>query len=329
MSNYNVGDMIKLTRQAIGMSQEELSDGICSVQTLSRIENGKVSVKKKVYQQLMERMGRDGNKNYSVLSTDDFDVLDIMVEVNNAIFYKEYELAEKKLEVLKTSLSLKEDINYIFVKECEIIIDGGLGRISKQEELEYLEELISITVPNYKEYLYKAYPFLHEEIILLMNIGNVYGNLGEREMAIDIYYMLIRSMNTGYMKREDSVQLITILISNAARFYGGMGQRDTAIAMCWNAIKKAKQNRLYTVLPKCYGEIAWNMMKQIEDGVREASDKELCRQYLRQGYATAVLSNQKWLANANESIYKKFFEEDIYCLSHSPNIESLGSSPSN
>ena len=62
MSNYNAGDMIKLTREAMGITQEELCDTICSVQTLSKIENGKVKVKKATYQQLMEKMGRNGAK---------------------------------------------------------------------------------------------------------------------------------------------------------------------------------------------------------------------------------------------------------------------------
>ena len=48
----------QLTTQVIGMSQETLCENICSVQTLSRIENGKVNVKRDIYSMLMERMGR-------------------------------------------------------------------------------------------------------------------------------------------------------------------------------------------------------------------------------------------------------------------------------
>lgn len=312
MSNYNVGDMIRLTRQAIGMSQEELADNICSVQTLSRIENGKVKVKKKIYQQLMEKMGRNGTKNYSVLSTENFDVLDIMVQVDNALFRKEYAYAEEKLNILKDFLSMDKEINYLYVKECEIMIDSGLHRISTEEELEELEKLAMLTIPNYKELLYKVYPFMRREILLLMNIGSAYGELGQKKMAIDIYFMLIRSMNMGYMRRKDSVQLTIILISNAARYYGSLGNRNAAIRMSWNAIRKAKKHQLYSVLPKCYGEIAWNMMKQIEDGDRDVSEKALCRQYLRQGYAVAVLSKQNHYANIIRNVYGDFFKEEIY-----------------
>ena len=33
MANYKAGDVIRLTRNAVGMTREELSDGICSVET--------------------------------------------------------------------------------------------------------------------------------------------------------------------------------------------------------------------------------------------------------------------------------------------------------
>lgn len=329
MSNYKVGDIIRLTRQAMGMSQEELCADICSVQTLSRIENGKVSVKRKTYQQLMERMGRDGKKNYSRLATEDFEMMDIMEEVNTAIFRHDYKEAEKRLEVLKDALSMEVEINYIFVKECEAIIDARLKRISKEEELEILEELLELTLPDYKKYLDKVYPFMHEEIIHLMNIAGLYGELGEDKLAINIYYMLIRSMNVGYMKLEDSIQITIMLISDIARIYGGSGERDRAIAMCWNAIVKAKKNRLYTVLPKCYGEIAWNMMKQIKNGERSEIDVEVCKQYLRQGYAVAVLSKQNHYANIIQKVYMDFFAEDIYCFSQGTNGDFSGSSPRN
>ena len=90
MSNYNVGDIIRLTRQSVEMSQEELSDGICSVQTLSRIENGKVNVKKETYRKLMERMNRNGLKNYSILALEEFDSLERMRKINNLMFRREF-----------------------------------------------------------------------------------------------------------------------------------------------------------------------------------------------------------------------------------------------
>ena len=58
MSNYRAGDIIRMTREFVGMSREELSDEICSVQTLYRIESGKTRVKRELYARLMAKMER-------------------------------------------------------------------------------------------------------------------------------------------------------------------------------------------------------------------------------------------------------------------------------
>ena len=306
MANYNAGDMIRLTRQSLGISQEELSDTICSVQTLSRIENGKVSVKRKIYRQLMERMGRNGEKSYCTLTVEDFDMLDYKVKADTAIYRKYYEEAEECLNKLKPFLDLEDNIVNIQVyRRRECIINYQLKRITKEEFLRQLEELIGLTVKDYEKLLDKVYPFMNEEVQLLMNIASAYSYSGNFEKAIRIDYMLIRSLNKGYMGPKDSIQLKVMLICCIAKYYGELGEHQRAIEMSRNAIHKAKSNHLITILPNAYGEIAWNMMQQIENGSRDKNDLYLCKRYLRQGYAAAAMAKQ----NTNKNITKKYYEE--------------------
>ena len=316
MSNYNIGDIIQLTRQSIGMSQEELSDGICSVQTLSRIENGKVSVKKNTYQQLMERMGRNGQKNYSVLKVEEFDVLEVMRETQNLIFRKEYTEAEKQLDKLKKVLDLKEVINIQYIMRKEAVIRYRKGYISKEEYLKELEKTISLSISDYRQYIDKIYPFTAEEVSTLMNIASAYGELEKNEIAISIYNMLLNSLNTGYMEKNKAIPFTLILIHGAARMHGGEGRYQIAIQMCWNAIHISKQYHLFTILPNAYGEISWNMMKQIEKGEREEKEKEEVKKIMRQGYAAAALSKQHVIGDVIKNQYYKYFDEDIYASSN-------------
>ena len=67
MPDYKIGDIVRLTRQSIGMTQEELCEGICEPQTISNIENGKTNPKRKIIKQLMERMGRNPDKSYAFM----------------------------------------------------------------------------------------------------------------------------------------------------------------------------------------------------------------------------------------------------------------------
>lgn len=43
MGEYSKAAVIKYTRKAVGMTQEELSEGICEPVTLSRYENGQLN----------------------------------------------------------------------------------------------------------------------------------------------------------------------------------------------------------------------------------------------------------------------------------------------
>ena len=56
MGVYKIGDIIKYTRLSKGMTQEELSDGICTTESLSRMENGHITPKREVYMALMMKM---------------------------------------------------------------------------------------------------------------------------------------------------------------------------------------------------------------------------------------------------------------------------------
>lgn len=65
----------------MGLSQEAISEGICSVETFSRIERGKTKIKGDTYKKIMERLERNTDKFYAVCSGEDVDLLDDVAEL--------------------------------------------------------------------------------------------------------------------------------------------------------------------------------------------------------------------------------------------------------
>ena len=57
MSIFLLGPLIKQKREELGLTQEDLADGICSVPTLSRIENGERLPDKQHSEMLLQRLG--------------------------------------------------------------------------------------------------------------------------------------------------------------------------------------------------------------------------------------------------------------------------------
>ena len=313
MSDYRAGDLIRLTRQAIGMSQETLCENICSVQTISRIENGKVNVKRDIYGMLMERMGRSEEKIHSVLKTEDFDTWELFWEISREIARYDFAIAEKKLERLK--LCLKEDesvANQQILHRLENLIRYNQGEMRREEYIKRQEAILSMTVPDYRKLLDKVYPFRNEEVQLLMNIANANAAEGNIERAIEIYYMLIRSLNCGYMRKTDADRLISVLVFCLSKRYGELEEYGQAANLCRNGIERAKRQKFINILPGLYGELAWDIMNQIEEGKVEEKDREKVKNYLRQSYAAAILSLQHNIAQISKVYYRKWFGEDMY-----------------
>lgn len=151
MANYRAGDVIRLTRNAVGMTQEQLSEGICSIETLSRIENGKHKVKQSTYAQLMERMERDPRRSYAVCTGKDMELLEERIWVEDALAKHDYKMADRYLRRLKRKIA-EDKISRQYVERIEGVIDYRLKRIDAEEYVKRMKEVIRITVPDDEEY---------------------------------------------------------------------------------------------------------------------------------------------------------------------------------
>lgn len=61
MATYIIGDFIRETRIRKGYTQEEVSYGICTPASLSRIENGMQAPGRYILDKLMERLGMENS----------------------------------------------------------------------------------------------------------------------------------------------------------------------------------------------------------------------------------------------------------------------------
>ena len=57
MNEFKIGMYIKKRREELGMSQEELCEGLCAVSSLSRIENNQQDPSRNLTKNLLERLG--------------------------------------------------------------------------------------------------------------------------------------------------------------------------------------------------------------------------------------------------------------------------------
>ena len=310
MSNYRSGDVIRLTRIAKGLSQEKLCDGICSVQTLHRIENGKTRIKKEIYQRLMLKMERISEMNYAICVGKDMLLIEERTKFEDAIAGYDYEEAAMLIKKIKE----QADSNIItkqYVLKAEALLDYYKKEIDENILIDRLVEAIGLTIPDYVEYLNKKYPLTEQEIMNIMSIANAFLHMGNYDKAIELYKKLIKLLDMDYIIGANVEHMKIILMRNIACAHSARKEYEEAIELCnkcMNLIKENNEGKLAAII---LSDIAYNMLRQVENAERESADIELAKKYLKQSYYISMARGDKKVAQITQNAYKNEFKENV------------------
>lgn len=176
MSVRSAGKAIKEARLKAGLTQEKLSEGICSVISLSRIENGSAGVSPSTFQALMARAGVFCEAYPAFANRTDFDCfytlkrarfyidawqfaeafqeLEIIVQknwANNRFYYQEWLLLQYKLQFHNQNHSHLE-LYHLLIEAIQISCPDFLVENIQKHLLSVTELELIISVSQ--EYLY-------------------------------------------------------------------------------------------------------------------------------------------------------------------------------
>lgn len=310
MANYRVGDIIRLTRIASGLTQEQLSENICSVETMSRIENGKHGVKKDIYQKLMEKMNRNPERSYAICVDKDMQIIEERAAFEEAMTRHDFERADEYMTLLKEKAG-ESILTKNYVRRESAFLDFYQNRITSTELVEILEELAEETVPDYRRYMEEKiiFPFTEQEIILFKRLAVAYGRNDKNELALEISEMLLRSLRSKYMiewkKNELSVY------GNMARYYQKIGQYEVAYNINDTLIYEAKKYDNGILVEESLFDKAWDILREIRNGKREKEEIEECKKLMRKAYYLSLSRNDQTNMKIFSDYYATQFGESI------------------
>lgn len=286
MGRYRLGDTIRMTRKSLSITQEQLSDEICSVETLSRIENGNQNPSRDTYELLMERMGRIRERAYSMLSVSDLKVLEKMKIFEDYIKQYDFNHADSVLNEVKEKIG-----NWVLDKQflirAESLVNYYLKRISTEEYLDSFEKAIKLTIPRYGSISLSNWPLNFNEAMLLINISSAYAKNEDYLKAIDVISEAYIAMKQSYMEEQQRAILQVTIASNLSKWYGLIEDYEKAIEIANEGIIICRQYKLGNALPNLLYSVAWNNEQLIDKGVLSPSNKRECLNYLEQAYYVA------------------------------------------
>lgn len=317
MANYKAGDVIRLTRNAVGLTQEELSDGICSVETLSRIENNRHKIKRDIYRRLMERLERGIHDNCAVCMGNDMSLLEEYILLEDTLSKREYDISKQYLAHICEKIS-DSVVDRQYLKRVRALVDYELGEISAQVFIKQLQEAMEMTIPAYESYLWgdqrgKIYPYREQEILILMGMGIAYYDVGELDKDIIIYETIIRSLDAEYMDEKNAAELKLINLANLSRPLGKLGRYEEALAKAEEGLNMAISRGYAHGLVELMMGVAGNRLKLAKRKESDEREKELmnAKKMMRQAYYIAVARKDIHMLKLIKQNIKYFFDEEI------------------
>ncbi|HKL80829.1 MAG TPA: helix-turn-helix transcriptional regulator [Mobilitalea sp.] len=312
MGRYRLGDIISMTRKSLSITQEQLCNGICSAETLSRIETGRQNPSKDTYEQLMERMGRVRERSYSMLSISGFKILEKKKLYDDCIVRFDYLGAEKILMELKKIIG-NTNMDKQFMICAENLSNYCLNRINSEKFLEGLEKAILLTIPQYSTISLSKWPLNKHEATLLLNISSTYAEMKEYEKTIRILEDTKGAVEQSYMDEQERAIMLATILNNLSKWYGLIGNYDKSIEIAQEGITVCKRFNLGHILPNLLYCFAWNKEQLIDLGVLSPENRRECLSYLRQAYYIASAVQQVNIAQFINDHTKAIYNISFSC----------------
>ncbi len=296
------------------MSQEELSERICSVETLSRIENGKYKIKWKTYNQLMKKMERIPYRAYAICAGKNMELLEERKEINDAIDKLDFEAADAFLQKLKTKTN-DNICSKQYILRVGAIVDYKNKKIDTEQFLQRIDEAIRLTLPDYEKYLPNNFPYTKQEILGLMNLAAAYGKLEQHEKSITILKQILDSLSEDYMDETERGMLKINLIRNYASELAAMGKNVEAIELLLEGLKLCSKYSYECRMAKILTDISYNII-ELNDRNDTGDDEttNMVKNILRLSYYLTAARNDTNINYLIGNYYYRIFNEEIDVL---------------
>lgn len=301
MPIYQFGVIVKQRREELGYTQEELADGICSVPTLSRIENGERMPAKEHMEMLLQRLGYSDTMLDTYVDTKVFILHELKFQIRQAVIMNQPERAKDLLNRFEQ----QADCHGQMAKQFLLLYRTLVSNLKPEKTLEQLEQAIRLTCPRYQT---GKLPRIlsYEEIIALNNIAVCNYDLGQLrqeqvylQRAIDILYDLKRYYENHMTNTEEILRTQPMVLYNLSKYLGCAGRYDECVEVCDLGIRIARETGRCTQLHRMFYNRAWALSRR-----GYPADLEQARQSARLAYYMAAAMAQP----ASQAHYRHFIQ---------------------
>lgn len=252
MKNVFLGEYVKQRRLDLGLTQEQLCDGICEPMTLSRLENGKQTPSRNRINALLQRLGLPDDRYFALLSKNELEMEALKKEIVACNVTEKVPEGFEKLAQFEKLADPDDQISQQFAL-CSRVLLGRLdGRYTPLEQIDLLMQAIRLTVPRFDLESIESFLYTKDEITIINQIGLAYSSdAGQNKKAAEIYYQLLKYVRKHFKETITSIGMLPLVLYNYARVLDLCGRYEEGAALAKEGREACIQYGHYQELPRC------------------------------------------------------------------------------
>lgn len=263
--NYCIGDVIRIRRKMLGLSQEKLSENICDPRRVSKLERNLSRPQKEVVQLLFERLNLSTELNRTEVITENPEAIRKYKELklrNNKNCWQASITAEEERSEIEKLIEMHIPSNKQLVLRNETISKYDCGELSKEEYMCNLKKALEYTVPYEAVLSAKEKYLTTEEIGCLQNM-TLEMDYNSQEMVKCINVLQELCCRASYP--ENYLRMYQFIMSTVSNYFGNIGEYDKSNIISRKTLSLLLTNRKMGGVNETLYEILWNN-EHIEKG---------------------------------------------------------------
>lgn len=251
-------------RKELGLSQIELSEGICTQATLSRFENHGQIPSMKILTLLCKKLHMDVGELFPSVAIKDSVINKKLEKIEFDIVNMEYEEAEKLIKSINmTHLSTQQEWRYLYLK-------GFTQTLLNKESADsffYFNQLLADHSDVDNKFIFLAYT----------GIGLIYMNQEDFEKAEYFFEKAIHQIDSYSIESIEDVCRVLMVLYYAATFYAAIKEFDTSDVLLRRGVTICGENHVTYYLARIKFLLAENAYvngltpQEVDELIKDAS----------------------------------------------------------
>lgn len=306
---YLYQDIIRGRRIGMGMSQEQLAEGICNAVTISRIECGKGFPKRKVLAQLLQKIKWAGENCTLTVQIGRPEYHRITSQISLLTHTEKFEEAEELLEELERKIHQKT----IYAEQYFLnhsVVKYRLGKMDSKTCFMLQKQAFSLTVPNDISYeKLKQWHFSRMEIMCINGMSYFCEEMGKEQEVLKLLLLVQKFYERQLFQLRYYRAGYELTMRNIGNLLGNMGEYEEAIKAADICIALALSLQKGGNVARALYDKGWDMEGLWE---KQLYTKERSLAYIKTSYALHLFLGEDIQCRFIINHMKELYNENIY-----------------